>query len=31
METMIDSTSSSRNVHKIVDDNNNYYRSMIRE
>jgi hypothetical protein len=31
METMIDSTSSSRNVHGIVDDNNNHYRSMIRE
>jgi hypothetical protein len=29
IETMIGSTSSSRNVHGVVDDDNNHYRNMM--
>jgi len=29
VERMISSTSNSRNVHEVVDDNNNPYRSMV--
>jgi hypothetical protein len=29
VERMIGSTSSSSNVHEVVDDNNNIYRSMV--
>jgi hypothetical protein len=29
LERMIDSTSSSSNIHGVIYDNSNYYRSMV--
>jgi hypothetical protein len=29
LERIVDSTSSSSNIHEVVDDNSNHYRSMV--